>query len=306
MSEVQIGYGGSAVQFVGTASQLRAALHQIEAADIDHIGIGDHVSFYVGFGYDGLQRATAILAASQRLRVVIGVYLLPLRHPVTVARQLADIAALAPGRLTLGVGIGGEDPKEVANCGVDPRTRGRRTDESLAIVRRLLAGEVVDFDGDFYRLDQASIAPAPAEPIPILVGGRSDAGIRRAAMLGDGWLGIWVSARRYGEVIDTMSTIAAESGRGEVRWRNALNLWCGVGPTKKAARGPVAEAMQNFYQLPYERFEKWSPHGTVDDLAEFVAPYVDAGCHEFNLLICGPDLDTEIDAVGRIKQLVAG
>jgi len=68
----------------------------------------------------------------------------------------------------------------------------------------------------------------------------------------------------------------------------------------------VAQAMQAFYQLPYETFEKWSPHGTVDDLAEFVAPYVDAGCHEFNLLICGADVDVEIDAVARIKQLVGG
>jgi alkanesulfonate monooxygenase SsuD/methylene tetrahydromethanopterin reductase-like flavin-dependent oxidoreductase (luciferase family) len=270
------------------------------------VGIGDHVSFYVGFGYDGLQRATAVVAATKRLRVVIGVYLLALRNPVTVARQLADFAALAPDRLTFGVGIGGEDPKEIANCGVDPRTRGRRTDEALTIVRRLLAGDVIDHDGEFYQLDQASIAPAPSTPIPILVGGRSDAGIRRAATLGDGWLGIWVSPRRYGEVIDTMSNIAGDTGRGEVEWRNALNLWCGVATTKEAARGPVAEAMQNFYQLPYERFEKWSPHGTVDDLCEFIAPYIDAGCHEFNLLICGPDKDIDIDAVASIKQQLAG
>ncbi len=301
---VQFGYGGSSVQMPASTDALRSTLEQVEHAGIDHVGIGDHVSFYVGFGYDGLLRAGMLLSASRRLRVVIGVYLLPLRHPLTVARQLADIADVAPGRLTFGVGIGGEDPNEVANCGVDPRTRGRRMDESLSILRQLLAGEVIDHHGEFCELQQASIAPAPQEPIPILVGGRSDAGIRRAAVHGDGWLGIWVSPRRYGEVIETMTEQAAAAGRGEVRWRNALNMWCGVGPTKEAARAPVAEAMQAFYQLPYERFEKWSPHGTVDDLAEFVAPYIDASCHEFNLLICGPDVDTEIDAVARIKQLL--
>jgi alkanesulfonate monooxygenase SsuD/methylene tetrahydromethanopterin reductase-like flavin-dependent oxidoreductase (luciferase family) len=247
-----------------------------------------------------------MLGASQRLRVVIGVYLLPLRHPLTVARQLADIADLAPGRLTFGVGIGGEDPNEVSNCGVDPRTRGRRMDESLSVLRQLLTGDVIDFDGEFFQLRQASIAPPPGEPVPILVGGRSDAAIRRAATYGDGWLGIWVSPRRYGEVIETMSTVADDAGRGAVQWRNGLNLWCGVGSTKEAARDPVARAMELFYQLPYERFEKWSPHGTVDDLAEFVAPYVDAGCHEFNLLICGPDFDTELEAVQQIKKMVVG
>ena len=304
--KVQIGYGGSGVQGLPAATEMRATVSRVEEAGIDHVGIGDHISFYVGFGYDGLLRAASILGASEQLRVVIGVYLLPLRHPLPVARQLADIAQLAPGRLTFGVGIGGEDPNEVANCGIDPRTRGRRMDESLSVLRRLLTGEVFDFDGDFYRLEQASIAPAPDEPIPILVGGRSDAGIRRAATLGDGWLGIWVSPRRYAEVVDTMNTISAAAGRGDVEWRNALNLWCGVGTTKEAARAPVAQAMETFYQLPYDRFERWSPHGTVEDLAEFVAPYVEAGCHEFNLLICGDDLDTEIDAVHQIKKMVAG
>ena len=306
MTSVQYGYSGSAVQSLGTAAEMRSALDKIEAAGIDHVGIGDHISFYVGFGYDGLLRAAMILGASRRLRVVIGVYLLPLRHPLPVARQLADIADLAPGRLTFGVGIGGEDPLEVANCGVDPRTRGRRMDEALDVLHRLLTGEVVTYDGEFFQLEQASIVPAPSIPIPILVGGRSDAGIRRAALRGDGWLGIWVSPRRYAQVIETMDTIAEQGGRGEVAWHNGLNLWCGVGATKEAAREPVARAMQAFYQLPYETFEKWSPHGTVDDLAEFVAPYVDAGCHEFNFVICGPDLDTEIDAVARIKQLVGG
>jgi len=304
--KAQIGYGGSGVQVLPAATEMRATVSRVEEAGIDHVGIGDHISFYVGFGYDGLLRAASILGASEQLRVVIGVYLLPLRHPLPVARQLADIAQLAPGRLTFGVGIGGEDPNEVANCGIDPRTRGRRMDESLSVLRRLLTGEVFDFDGEFYRLEQASIAPAPDEPIPILVGGRSDAGIRRAATLGDGWLGIWVSPRRYAEVVDTMNTISAAAGRGDVEWRNALNLWCGVGTTKEAARAPVAQAMETFYQLPYDRFERWSPHGTVEDLAEFVAPYVEAGCHEFNLLICGDDLDTEIDAVHQIKKMVAG
>jgi alkanesulfonate monooxygenase SsuD/methylene tetrahydromethanopterin reductase-like flavin-dependent oxidoreductase (luciferase family) len=306
MAQVQIGYGGSALQGLPSADELRTIVLGAEAAGIDHIGIGDHISFYIGFGYDGLTRAASIFGAAPRLRVVIGVYLLPLRHPLPVARQLADIAQLAPGALTFGVGIGGEDPKEVANCGVDPRTRGKRMDESLTILRRLMTGEVMDFAGEFYMLDQASIAPPPDIPIPILVGGRSDAAIRRAATLGDGWLGIWISPRRYGEVVDTMSNIAIESGRGDVTWRNGLNLWCGVGATREAARVPVAEMMQNFYQLPYERFERWSPHGTVDDLAEFVAPYVDAGCHEFNLLVCGEDLDAELEAVARIKQMVVG
>jgi alkanesulfonate monooxygenase SsuD/methylene tetrahydromethanopterin reductase-like flavin-dependent oxidoreductase (luciferase family) len=169
------------------SSEVRRAVALAEEAGLDGLGVGDHVSFFVGAGVDGLVGATSILTASDRLAAVVGVYLLPLRHPVPVARQVADIAALAPGRLVLGVGIGGEDPNEVAMCGVDPRTRGRRMDECLAVVRGLLTGGPLDFDGEFFQFTGGRILPVPPEPVPLLVGGRSDAAIRRAGRLGDGW-----------------------------------------------------------------------------------------------------------------------
>src|SRR5579871_6166687 len=103
-----------------------AYLAGVTAAGVDHVCCGDHVSFLGGFGTDGLVQATALAMLAPALPVHVGVYLLPLRHPVLVARQLADFAALAPGRLVFGVGVGGEDPREFTVCGVDPATRGRR------------------------------------------------------------------------------------------------------------------------------------------------------------------------------------
>ena len=114
--------------------------------------VGDHVSFVVGAGFDGLLGAAGILSVAERMSANTAVYLLPLRHPVTVARQLADIAALAPGRFVFGVGIGGEDPHEVEICGVDPRTRGRRMDEALQIVRQLLTGATGRLRGAHFTL----------------------------------------------------------------------------------------------------------------------------------------------------------
>src|SRR5438105_10257000 len=167
-------------------------LDQIRDAGIDHVGVGDHVSFLVGAGADALICATSLLTYYADLPCYVGLYLLPLRHPVPVARQLASIAELAPGRLTLGVGIGGEDRHELEICGVDPTTRGRRMDECLQVLRELGDGKPVTFEGDFFSLNDALILPAPSPPIPLIVGGRSDAAVRRAARLGDGWLGIWV------------------------------------------------------------------------------------------------------------------
>jgi alkanesulfonate monooxygenase SsuD/methylene tetrahydromethanopterin reductase-like flavin-dependent oxidoreductase (luciferase family) len=293
------------VRLSGTsAAGWRELLARAEQVGLDHIGVGDHVSFYTGMGSDGLLGASVVLAASERLAANTAVYLLPLRHPVPVTRQLADIGALAPGRFLFGVGIGGEDPQEVTVCGVDPKTRGRRMDDCLRVVRALLGGEAVDFDGEFFTLRNARITPAPAEPIPIVVGGRSDAAIRRAGRLGDGWFGVWVSPRRYGEAVSQMEEAAGDAGRDTPTWTNALNIWCGVGDGSDEARGYLAPAMEAFYQLPYEQFEKWSPVGSPGELAEFLVPYAAAGCSVFNLIVNGRDGDTEVEAAGQIRELV--
>lgn len=280
----------------------RAIVELADDAGLDHLGFGDHVSFHTGAGADGLLAAVGAFAVSDRLSTNTAVYLLPLRHPLPVARQLADIAALAPGRFVFGVGIGGEDPHEVENCGVDPRTRGRRMDEALEIVRQLLSGVAVDFDGEHFALESARIAPAPTVPIPIVVGGRSDAAIRRAGRLGDGWFGIWVSPDRYRQSLAAMEEAAAEAGRVSQEPVNALNVWCGIGGDGDEARGYVGEAMQQFYGIPYERFERWSPAGTAIEIADFLAPYVEAGCTLFNLIMNGRDAPHEIEAARTIRD----
>ncbi|MBV9312060.1 MAG: LLM class flavin-dependent oxidoreductase [Solirubrobacterales bacterium] len=284
--------------------QLQAALTHIAEAGADHVCVGDHVSFIVGAGSDGLITATSILAAQAELPVYVALYLLPLRHPVPVARQLASIAQLAAGRLTLGVGIGGEDRHEIEVCGVDPKTRGRRMDECLQVLRELADGTPVTFDGEFISLRDALILPAPAPRIPLIVGGRSDAAVNRAARLGDGWLGIWVSPRRFAAVRDQISKEATDAGREVGGFEHALNVWCGFGSTREAAREPLAEQMQLFYQMPFEPFERYSPFGTPEHVAEFLSPYIDAGCSRFNVIPCAGDEESAIAAVGELRELL--
>jgi alkanesulfonate monooxygenase SsuD/methylene tetrahydromethanopterin reductase-like flavin-dependent oxidoreductase (luciferase family) len=282
----------------------RAFLVQAAKAGIDHVCCGDHVSF-AGMGFDGLVQATALAMLHPTLPVYSGVYLLPLRHPVLVARQLADIARLAPGRLIFGAGIGGEDRREVAMCGVDPATRGLRMDECLAIVRQLLTGKAVTFHGTFFDLDEAVIAPAPAEPVPIIIGGRSDVAIRRAGRLGDGWLGIWNSPRRFAAAVEMAAEEAARTGRPDPPIRHAMQVWCGLADSRQAARACLAPAMEVFYQIPFERFERYCPYGTAEDVAEFLAPYVAAGCTEFNLIPQAPGHDYAIAGTAAVKRLLA-
>lgn len=288
----------------GDPARLRATVEHVADAGVDHLCVGDHISFFVGAGSDGLITATSLLAVQTALPVYVGLYLLPLRHPVPVARQLATIAQVAPGRLTLGVGVGGEDRHEIGICGVDPKTRGRRMDESLRLLRQLADGTPVTFDGEFFALDDALILPAPSPPIPLVVGGRSDAAASRAARLGDGWLGIWVSAGRYAAVRDQISGEAVRAGRDASRFEHALNVWCGFAATRAAARDVLASEMQRFYQMPFEPFERYSPYGAPEDVAEFLQPYIEAGCSTFNVIPCAGDDERAIAAVGELRALL--
>ena len=290
----------------GDVQGLTRFLSNAADAGIDHVCCGDHVSFFVGAGSDGLVLAAALTTLHASLPVHTGVYLLPLRHPVLVARQLTDLDQLGPGRLVFGVGIGGEDPHELAICGIDPATRGRRMDECLAIVRQLMTGEATTFRGEFFELDAALILPAPTKPIPIIIGGRSDAAVRRVGRLGDGWLGIWNSPRRFAEAVELAATEAEYAGRADPPSRHAMQVWCGLAETKDTARACLASAMEAFYQLPFERFERYSPYGTPEDVAEFLLPYVDAGCRSFNLIPQSPDDDQAVGASARVKALLNG
>jgi len=303
MPDIRVGLFPTVTPLIG-GDDLRTVVSLAAEVGVDHLCVGDHVSFFVGAGSDGLTTATSLLVAQDDLPVYVALYLLPLRHPVLVARQLATIAQLAPGRLTLGVGIGGEDPHELEICGVDPRTRGRRMDESLQILRGLGEGTPVTFEGEFFSLDEALIVPAPSPRVPLIVGGRSDAAVRRAARLGDGWLGIWVSPHRYSAVRDQIAREASDAGRDRNAFEHALNVWCGFAPTREAARKPLAAQMQDFYQMPFEPFERYSPYGTPEQVAEFLSPYVESGCTRFNVIPCADDPESAIVAVGELRKLL--
>jgi alkanesulfonate monooxygenase SsuD/methylene tetrahydromethanopterin reductase-like flavin-dependent oxidoreductase (luciferase family) len=174
-------------------------------------------------------------------------------------------------------------------------------DECLTVVRQLLTGKAVTFHATFFDLDEVVIAPAPAGPIPIIVGGRSDAAVRRAGRLGDGWLGIWASPRRFAAAAELAADEAARTGRPRPG-RHAMQVWCGLADTKEAARACLAPAMEAFYQLPFERFERYCPYGTPDDVAEFLAPYAVAGCPEFNLIPQAPGHDYAIAGTAAVKR----
>ena len=277
----------------------------VAAAGLDHVAVGDHVSFRGGRGNDALVVASVIAGLHPTLPIHTAVFLLALRHPVVVARQVATLTSLAPGRLVLGVGAGGDDPHELEVCGIDPASRGSRLDECIAILRPLLDGQSVTFHGRHLTVVDASVLPAPSVPVPLLVGGRSDAAVRRAGRCGDGWLGIWVSPSRFAEGVSTAASAAADAGR-PAPTRHAMQVWCGLDEDQDLATAWLTEAMEDFYGVPFERFARWSPAGDPAQVAAALERYVGAGCNCFNLIPRGPDVLEAVAAAGEVRRLLNG
>jgi len=302
-SALRVGTLADSNMLTGPLGRRRELLERARRLGLDHVFVADHISFYTGLGMDGLIQAATIAALESELEVVIGVYLLALRHPVPVARQIASLCESAPGRLVLGVGVGGEDRHEIEICGVDPATRGRRTNECLVALRGLLSGGPTSHESEFFSFDEALIRPAPDPPVPIVIGGRSNAALERAARLGDGWLGVWCSARRFGEVVDQIERLG-EGRRAPrpARWDHGLQVWVGLDPDRGAARARLAAAMEGMYRIPYENFERYSPYGSPREIADFLAPYLASGCTRFNIMPVAASTEAALEGAAEIRE----
>ena len=165
---------------------------------------------------DPLVGMPAVGAATERIGLYTNVLKTPLREPLLVAKSLGSIAALFPGRVGLGVGLSWI-PEEFQWLGQEMKTRGKRLDEQIEIIRAVLAGGYVEDHGKHYDFDRLRMGPpAPAgERVPIYVGGHSDAGMRRAARLGDGWIGAQAGEEDLAELIGRLREALDEAGRTE-------------------------------------------------------------------------------------------
>jgi probable F420-dependent oxidoreductase len=287
---------------VGTTGEMVLdAARRAEELGLDGIVAGDHVTFH-GYGNDGLITLAAVAAVTDTIELKTGVYLLPLRHPVPVALQVAQIDQLSLGRLVLGVGIGGEDPHEFLSCGIDPRTRGARTNESLQIIKRLWTEDNVSFKGRHFQLDDVTLYPKPLRPVPIFVGGRSDAAFVRAGRYGDGYTGIWQSIDRFREAQASIETAAAAAGREPGSIEFGMQFWTGVGSNQAEAKALVSERMEAMYGVPFERFERYTPIGTPRAVAEFIMPYVEAGARHINLVPAQRSPEENVERGAAIRE----
>ena len=154
----------------------------------------------------------ALGAVTKRLRFATFVLKLPIRSPVLVAKSVTSIAVLTGERLSLGVGTS-PWPEDFLVTFQDWETRGKRMDEMIEIIRGLTTGDFYEFHGRYYDLPSIKLCPVPARPIPILIGGHSDAALRRAARHGDGWMFAGGSIEDLAGCIERLKVLRKECGR---------------------------------------------------------------------------------------------
>ncbi len=222
------------------------------------------------------------------MRVGTAILVLPLYHPVVAAKQLADLDAWSGGRVSVGVGVGGEFPEEFAAVGVPIAERGPRTDEAMELLRSLWTGEPVTHHGRFFDVDDVRlipVTPPDTGPVsmqaggpPLLVSGRKEPAMRRAARLGDGWMPYLVSANAYARSVRTIEEEATAIGRDLAGFEWMVYLYCCVRRDGDQAREDVATFLGGAYgDKPGAMLDRIAPAGTPEEVAARIQEYVDAG-----------------------------
>jgi probable F420-dependent oxidoreductase len=265
-----------------------------ERRGLHHLWVGDHFVWNTGM-LAPLPTLAAVAAVTENIRLGTGVYLLNLRHPAIVAKDVATVDVLSGGRVTLGVGVGGDDPNEYAALGVDVARRGARLDEMIESLRSLLNRDGAAYGGSAVSLPAFTMEPPPVQSrVPIWLGGRAEAVIERAATVGDGWFPVWVSAKRIAHGLE----VVGEKRGGLDGFAAALNVFVAIGETREKAGEQVAEHLWSAYRLPFEKFERYAAYGTADQIAEFLSAYVDIGVTDIALNLTGPD------RTGQLTRLI--
>lgn len=269
-----------------------------EQLPIESIWQGGHILPKHPTG-EAITRLALMTAWTERVRVGTAILLLPLYHPVLVAKQLADLDARSAGRVSVGVGVGGEFPHEFDAVGVPMSERGARTDEAIEVLRALWRGDPVTHHGKFFQLDDVELQPVRGSTQvggpPILVSGRKEAAMRRAARLGDGWMPYLVSASAYARSVDTIRAEAARIGRDLSGFEWSMYLYCSVRRDGDRARNDVATFLGGAYgDKPGAMLDRIAPAGTPEEVATRVQEYVDAGVRHFIISPAAPEDTFEV------------
>jgi alkanesulfonate monooxygenase len=250
----------------------------------DHILLGVDPYFPI---LDSLSVLTAIAARTERIRLGTGILVLPARNPVVLAKQLASIDQISNGRLILGMASGWYK-REFDAIGVPFNKRGDIMDQNLEILTRLWQEDSVTGSYPPYELAEAVMSPKPVQTPrpPILIGGYVDRVLKRAGVVGDGWLTYYYTAEGFAKSWAKVRRFAEEAGKDPDTLRSINQLPICIGASRAEVEAPMVDWLTTEWD-----FAGWSDSttdsavlGTVDDCVEQLQAHLDAGVQQITLV----------------------
>jgi probable F420-dependent oxidoreductase len=270
------------------------AVDLLEQAGVDSLWLPEVVYSPVVEPFTGMAFA---LSRTARLKVGTGISVLPGRHPVLVAKQLASMAGLAPGRV---LPVFGLQPAQAAERVLFPVPEGRRAavfDESLKLLRLMLTSKTVSFEGEFFTVAGASVGVLPAKPLDIWLGGSAPGGLRRVGRLADGWLGSLLTPGEAGAAVATIQEAAADAGRAVDDDHFGLSIPVALDGLPDALLASIRR------RRPEADPAALIPAGW-DGARRLIEQYVEAGLSKFVIRPAGPVASFASFAGDFIRELV--
>jgi len=259
----------------GTPGQFADAVDLLEQAGVDSLWLSEITYSALVEPFTGMAFA---LARTRRLKAGTGVSVLPGRNPVLVAKQLASLAGLAPGRVLPVFGVLPAQPAERVLFDVPDGRRAAVFDESLRLIRLLLTAERVSFDGEFFTVSDATVGTLPAKPLDIWLGGSAPAGLRRVGRLADGWLGSLLTPAEAAAAVKIIQEAAAEERREVEEDHFGLSLPVTLAGNGDGIPAPLLASINR-------RRPQADPATLVaqgwDDARRMIGQYVEAGLSKF-------------------------
>jgi probable F420-dependent oxidoreductase len=243
----------------------------------------------------------AVAARTEKLKFGSAVLVLPTRHPVEVAKEIATIDLLSDGRMLPAFGLGTEDDREYEAAGVAKAERAGRTHEAIGLLRRLWTEDHITHRGRYYQLTDVSVTPKPVQrPCPpIWFGGRSEPALNRVAKLGDGWLASAITPAEVQAGISRVRAVATEAGRRIDDDHFGAIVSFRIGGSVAEAREAMVTGLTR--PRPDVPVEEYCALGQPSDCIAKIRRYIDAGASKFVMRpACRPEeLDAQMATLAR-------
>lgn len=261
-------------------------IERLDALDVDSLWVSDRI-VSPALTLEPIAFLSFIAGRLGKMKLGTSTLVLPTRNPIVLAKELATLDFLSQGRLFPAVGLGGEESKDLQAVGVSQKERAARTDEMIALMRRLWTEEKVTFAGKFFCVEDATIMPRPWQKNgpPIWIGGRSQAAMRRTGRLGDGWLVSSASPAEVEAGIRSIRAYAAEAGRQVPEDHYGALIPFYFAPSSDEAWAAAGRSVRPRADLPSAEFAAF---GAADQVRAKVQAYIAAGASKFVMRPCGP------------------